>query len=86
LKASKFKEKPTFELMTYGEIKVWPIAFDTEDQKVRFVEELQELIEKIAERGLSLSRRTSLNNKKNQQAHVDVWSLLLYLMLSDGIF
>jgi len=42
-------EKPTFELIcSEGETKVWPLAFDTEDEKFKFIEELQELIDKMA--------------------------------------
>jgi len=55
-------EKPTFELMTYGELKVWPFVFDTEEEKIKFMEELQDLIGKISER--IFTRRSSSADKR----------------------
>lgn len=52
-------EKPAFEMVCPTTYKAWPFAFETEEEKLRFIEELQELIDKTTEHLQTISRRNS---------------------------
>lgn len=51
-----FAERPTFELVSTE--KTWPLVFETEDEKIRFVEELQDLIDRSHNNSSSSSTDT----------------------------
>jgi hypothetical protein len=54
-----FPDKPTFELVCYPECyKPWPLVCESEDEKLKLIAEIQQLIDKCS----STSRRNSTSS------------------------